>query len=411
MGPTVCELEGPIPILNRSNRLVFIYCGTAGNRAAAILFLISFAGCVGLARYETRHPPVDYRRRDSMADYSTLMAETPRIQTTTVGSYPIPDWLAASPCEQARLDATRVVFDLQRQARIDLPTDGELYRFDINHPDTNGMIEYFIKPMAGIRTKLGRSELEAFAKKDAMRFRRKPAGVVEGPIGEGSLNLLADCESAASVAQGPFKFTVTSPYMLARTLLDNFYHDFESLIFAIADVLAAQVKGLPCACVQIDEANIPGNAGDSEIAARAMNVVLDRIDRGKTQRAVHLCFGNYGGQVIQTGEWKKLLGFLNGLHVDHLVLELAHRPTQDLDALKDVDPKIGIGIGVVDVKVNHIETASEVASRIEKAERILGPGRVKWVHPDCGFWMLKRSVSDRKMAALAAGRDKYLGIS
>jgi 5-methyltetrahydropteroyltriglutamate--homocysteine methyltransferase len=338
------------------------------------------------------------------------MAEKARIQTTTVGSYPIPEWLAALPSEQARLDATRVVFDIQRQSRIDLPTDGELYRFDINHPDTNGMIEYFIKPMAGIRTRLGRSELEAFAKKDAMRFRRKPAGVVEGPIDEGSLNLLADCEAAASVAQGPFKFTVTSPYMLARTLLDNFYHDFDSLIFAIAEVLAAQVKGLPCACVQVDEANIPGNAADSEIAARALNVVLDRIDRSKTQRAVHLCFGNYGGQVIQTGEWKKLIGFLNALHADHLVLELAHRPTQDLDALKEVDAKLGIGIGVVDVKVNHIESADEVASRIEKAEKILGAGRVKWVHPDCGFWMLKRSVADRKMAALSAGRDKYLGI-
>ena len=48
------------------------------------------------------------------------------------------------------LDATRVVFDIQRQAGIDLPTDGELYRFDINHPDTNGMIDYFIRPLGGV---------------------------------------------------------------------------------------------------------------------------------------------------------------------------------------------------------------------------------------------------------------------
>ena len=50
----------------------------------------------------------------------------PRILTTTVGSYPIPDWLAALPSEQSHIDATRVVFDLQRQAGIALPTDGEL---------------------------------------------------------------------------------------------------------------------------------------------------------------------------------------------------------------------------------------------------------------------------------------------
>ena len=46
---------------------------------------------------------------------------------------------------------------------------------------------------------------------------------------------------------------------------------------------------------------------------------------------------------------------------------------------------------------------------MERAESVLGPGRVGWVHPDCGFWMLKRSVADRKIAALAQGRDLYLG--
>ena len=45
----------------------------------------------------------------------------PRILTTTVGSYPVPDWFAAYPTEQARIDATRVIFDTQRQAGIDRP--------------------------------------------------------------------------------------------------------------------------------------------------------------------------------------------------------------------------------------------------------------------------------------------------
>src|SRR6184192_1415027 len=99
------------------------------------------------------------------------MASGPAILTTTVGSYPIPDWLAALPSEQARLDATRMVFNIQRQAGIDLPTDGELYRFDVNHPDTNGMIEYFIRPMAGVRARMGRSDHEAFQRHAPMQFR------------------------------------------------------------------------------------------------------------------------------------------------------------------------------------------------------------------------------------------------
>jgi 5-methyltetrahydropteroyltriglutamate--homocysteine methyltransferase len=334
------------------------------------------------------------------------MSRDSGILTTTVGSYPVPDWLAALPSEQAQLDATRVVFGIQQQAGIDLPTDGELYRFDVNHPDTNGMIDYFIRPMSGIRSSVGRSDHEAFARKQTMSFRRKAAGVVTCPIGEGSLNLLADCERAASVACGDFKFTVTSPYMLSRTLLDNHYRDFEALTMAIADVLANQVAGLPCACVQVDEANIPGNPGDAPLAARAINRVLDAVP---VQRAVHLCFGNYGGQTIQKGDWQALIEFLNSLHADHLVLELAHRPPEDLDALRGLDARLKIGIGVVDVKVNHVETAEEIARRLESAVTVLGPGRVGWIHPDCGFWMLKRSVADRKMEALVEGRDLYLG--
>lgn len=336
-------------------------------------------------------------------------ANQPRILTTTVGSYPIPDWLAALPSEQAVVDATRVVFSQQRQVGIDLPTDGELYRFNINHPDTNGMIDYFTGRLGGISYEVGRSTAETFAAEKHMKFRAKPAGVVVGPVGEGRLNLMEDCLRAAAVAGGAFKFTLTSPYMLARTLLDQHYRDFEKLTLAIADAMADQVAGLPCACVQVDEANIPGNPADGPLAREAINRILDKVDDG-TSTAVHFCFGNYGGQTIQSGGWKPLVDFLNGLRVDHLVLELAHRPDDDLQALKEVRPEIGLGIGVVDVKVNHVETADEIAARIEKAESVVGEGRVKYIHPDCGFWMLKRSVADRKIAALAAGRDKYLGI-
>ena len=328
------------------------------------------------------------------------------ILTTTVGSYSPIDWLAAFPSEQAVVDATSVVIDTQRRAGIDLPTDGELYRFDPNHPDTNGMIEYFIRRMGGISTEVGISNGRAFREKREMSFRRKPAGVVVDALGEGSLDLYEACARSASVAGGALKFTLTSPFMLARTLLDRHYHDFETLTLAIADVLAAQVSDLPCACVQVDEANVPGSPEHAPLASEAINRILDRV---KGERAVHFCFGNYGGQTIQAGSWKALTDFLNSLHCDHLVLELAHRPESDLDALTDIDDRIALGIGVVDIKVNHVETPDEIAARIEQAVRAVGDGRIRWIHPDCGFWMLKRSVADRKIEALVAGRDAFLG--
>jgi 5-methyltetrahydropteroyltriglutamate--homocysteine methyltransferase len=58
-----------------------------------------------------------------------------------------------------------------------------------------------------------------------------------------------------------------------------------------------------------------------------------------------------------------------------------------------------------------VETPEEVARRIEAAAKIMGPGRITWVHPDCGFWMNKRSIADRKMESLVKGRDLYLGAA
>src|SRR5215216_8093096 len=111
----------------------------------------------------------------------------PTIRTTVVGSYPIPDWLVALPSQQALVDATRVVFKTQEMAGINVVADGELYRFDVNHPDTNGMIDYFVRPLAGVRPTPGRADVEEFARLPGMGFRSAPAGVVEGPIGEGTL--------------------------------------------------------------------------------------------------------------------------------------------------------------------------------------------------------------------------------
>ncbi len=335
------------------------------------------------------------------------ITNTPQISTTTVGSYPVPSWLHAMPSEQALIDATRVVVDIQRQHGIDLPTDGELYRFDVNHPDTNGMIDYFIRPLSGIRSEVGRQDWAEFRQMQTMAFRAKPAGVVEDTLGEGTLNLVSDCERAVDVAGNNLKFTVTSPYMLARTLLDKHYGDFDKLLTALSETLSAQVRELNCRCLQIDEANIPGTPEDGPRAAAAINILLDAFDG---EKAVHFCFGNYGGQVIQEGSWKALIDFLNMLRCDHLVLELKHRPDADLAALKDVSVQIQLGIGVIDVKVNPVETPDEVATSIEKAEQVVGKGRIGWVHPDCGFWMLQRSVVDRKIEALVKGRDKYLGI-
>ncbi len=330
----------------------------------------------------------------------------PEIKTKVVGSYPIPSWLAANPSAPALRDAILVVLKTQELAGIDLVSDGELSRFDVSHPETNGMIDYFIRPMGGISSALTREDLTQFAAEQRMGFRAQPAGVVKGPITEGTLNLPNDWQLFRGLSSTDTMFTFTAPYMLARTLVDQQHGDIRALTMAIAEVLRKQVESIDAPVIQMDEAHLTGHADDADWAHEPFNLALGGI-RG--EKAVHLCFGNYGGQSIQKGYWKDLMPFLNKLDADHLVLEFARRGYDELEAFKELKPETKLGVGVVDIKDNEVEPTDVIAGRIENAVNVLGIDRIKWVHPDCGFWMLPRSVADLKMAALVAGRDQFLG--
>ena len=224
----------------------------------------------------------------------------------------------------------------------------------------------------------------------------------------GTLNLSLACARARRLTRSPFKFTLTGPHMLAKTLHDLHYRSPEKLAYAIADVLAAQVKHLDADVIQVDEANLPGHPDEWRWAAATINKVLKAVPKG-AKAAVHLCFGNYGGQSIQKGTWAKLIDYLNALKADHIVMECAHRPPEELAVFKDLRRDLGFGLGVVDIKRTEVETPDAIARAIERAEKTLGRGRVKYVHPDCGFWMLKRNIADGKIRALAKGRDLYEG--
>ena len=323
-----------------------------------------------------------------------------------MGSYPVPSWLAANPSAPALRDAILVVLKTQELAGIDLVSDGELSRFDVSHPETNGMIDYFIRPMGGISSALTREDLAQFAAEQRMGFRAQPAGVVEGPLTEGTLNLPHDWQLFRGLSSADTMFTFTAPYMLARTLVDRQHGDIRALTMALAEVLRKQVESIDAPVIQMDEAHLTGHAEDAEWAHEPFNLALGGI-RG--EKALHLCFGNYGGQSIQKGYWKDLMPFLNKLDADHLVLEFARRGYDELEAFKELKPGTKLGVGVVDIKDNEVEPTDVIAGRIENAVSVLGIDRIKWVHPDCGFWMLPRSVADRKMAALVAGRDQFLG--
>jgi 5-methyltetrahydropteroyltriglutamate--homocysteine methyltransferase len=330
------------------------------------------------------------------------------IKTTVVGSYPIPRWLYGDSSRTTLRDAVSIVLKTQELAGIDVVADGELNRFDPSHPETNGMIDYFVSQMEGIRTRFSLDDVEAFRADAGLTYRTDPAGIVVGPVTGGTLNLPRDYEFTRALTKSPMKFTCTGPHMLTKVLTDRHYGSRRDLAMAVADVLRKQLERVDADVVQLDEANISGHPEDSEWGAECINHVLDGV---AGVRAVHICFGNYGGQSVQQGFWKSLMPFLNSLHADHLVLEFARRGYAEIEHFKELDPKIGLGLGVVDIKDNLIESPDLIAERIELAASALGAERVHYVHPDCGFWMLQRNVADRKMAALVAGRNLFEGRS
>ena len=329
-----------------------------------------------------------------------------RIKTTVVGSYPVPSWLVGNTSRLVLRDAVMAVLKTQELAGIDLVTDGELMRFDPSHPETNGMVDYFASRMDGIRKHFSLSDFDRFRADRASGYRLLTAGMVVGKIQDGTLNLPSDYEFARSLTKLPFKFTCTGPHMLARVLTNCFYKNTADLAMDIAVVLRHQLEMIEAEVVQLDEACIAGYPEDAPWAAEALNHVLDGI---LSDKAVHICFGNYGGQPQLRGFWRDLLPFLNRLHTDHLVLEFARHGYEELPVFTDLNADIRLGVGLVDIKDNEVESPELIAKRIEQVVKALGPERLAYVHPDCGFWMLQRSVVDRKMRTLVEGRDLFEG--
>src|SRR5437773_9130876 len=111
---------------------------------------MSFASC--------RHRPftgVVCRRR--------TVGMSSRIKTTGVGSYPVLPWMVGNPSRLVLRDAMMAVLKTQELAGLDLVTDGELMRFDARHPEANGMVEYFVSRLDGIRRAFSPVDFERYS--------------------------------------------------------------------------------------------------------------------------------------------------------------------------------------------------------------------------------------------------------
>ena len=72
------------------------------------------------------------------------------------------------------------------------------------------------------------------------------------------------------------------------------------------------------------------------------------------------------------------------MKVKQYMLEFAIPAAGDLAVLRDLPSEKHIGLGCVDCRGEHVDTAEEIVARVEHALKYVAPGRLA-LHPDCGF--------------------------
>jgi len=117
---------------------------------------------------------------------------------------------------------------------------------------------------------------------------------------------------------------------------------------------------------------------------------------------LHICYGNRYGKPSWEGSYRYLFPAILDANVDVVSLEFARRGDEDLQLFKEFNPSFSLGLGVVDVKIQDVESPGFVADRIRRALEVV-PAEKLVVNPDCGCVHLSRDVAFQKLCAMVDG--------
>lgn len=330
----------------------------------------------------------------------------PILPTTVVGSYSMPGWLERLKTEYiarriSRQDldeihdtAVKAAIKDQEVAGIDILTDGELRR--------DNMIDYFVERLPGV-------QFDRSSKKFYYDFYESE---VIGKLPSGRLGLTDDFLFLKGNTDRETKICITGPHSLSKRIRNKFYGSEAEFAKELARVLNCELKELVKAGarrIQIDEPYISGFPEDLSWTVDAINALVDGV--GATI-ALHICYGNRYGKPSWEGSYRYLFPKILGANVQQLTMEFARRGGEDLDLFREFDTPFELGVGVIDVKTQAVETPEMVAERIRKALEVLPRERL-FILPDCGCFHLPRNVAFAKLSAMVEGTRqvrKELGI-
>ncbi len=328
----------------------------------------------------------------------------PLLPTMGVGSHA--GQAGPADIDEAYSDATRTAIADQIQAGLDIFSDGELTR------------DRFVYAMYDRLTGLVRQPVAR--KLGVPGYDRTPGYVAEervsAPDGLGLVEDFLFLKREVTRQLGPeaaekrLKMTLPGPITFVHNIQPGAAYASKSaphfaLLADLVAIIQNEVGALAnagCPVVQLDE---PGLTHVSDWLSQADAVrAVNAVGHAAPGRfAVHVCFGNNANRPYTPRDFGHLRPGLEALEADWLILEFANREMAGVNLVAGLDKPAKIVAGVVDVKNFHLETASEVARRVEQILKTGVPAERLALTADCGLSAIPRWLGVRKLEALAAG--------
>lgn len=335
--------------------------------------------------------------------------------TGVVGSHARPSWFVAGldaaergefgpvDLEEMLDDAVDLAIRDQESAGIDVVTDGEMRRAGFFTAE-------FYRHLTGVRTLPPPRWLGAGGHDQQHRLE-----VLEPISAPDGLGVVAEYRAAVARAGRPLKMTMPGPYTLSGRLTTGpgtVYRDRVAAAEAFVPLLRAELTALADAgatIIQLDEPSPAIHPDAGADFAALLNAAIEPVV-GRVRLGAHLCFGNYLGRPLARRTYRPIVTAMLGFKVDELVLEFANREMAEVELLPEiVAAGRDVAVGVVDVKNYYLETADDVAERIDRVLATGVPTERLTLVPDCGFSQTARWATLAKLRALVAGRDLVAG--
>jgi 5-methyltetrahydropteroyltriglutamate--homocysteine methyltransferase len=332
------------------------------------------------------------------------MAALPLIPATVIGSWAFPGWYAKfcddvarhpdlfgpDDREEALRDAVRLAIDDQLRAGADLITDGEMQRVDFNLG--------FYDHLTGVKP-LPQARLWGPPAHD-QRSRYLCVGPLDAPHG---LGLVEEYRRLRTLADAPVKVPVPGPFTLAGCLQGGkVYGDRKQITEALLPLVNREMKALVQAGVTFLQLDEPSFACRPDAPEEFLDLIGRTVDGVQAFVSLHMCFGNYRGRAVGRRSYRPLFPHLARAPVQQLALEFASREMAEVELAAEIQPPLGLAVGLVDVKNTWVEPPELVAERLRTVLRFIEPQRVH-VTPDCGFSQTARFIATRKLASMVQG--------